>query len=93
MCMREVSTEMFSVMQWQMHSKCVENPVVEGFMMCPSAVKTEVTAANFASDGSNLEASPSHWEQMGMIYWAIAPPRGTILMAQLSVEIYLADSF
>lgn len=66
MFMREVGTEMFSVMQWQMHSKYIENPVVQGFMIGPS-VKTEVTVSNSASNGSNLEASPSHWEPIEMI--------------------------
>lgn len=42
-------------------------------------------------DGTNLDDHPSHQQSVGTIYGAIAFLRGTILMAELAVKIYLAD--
>ena len=47
----------------------VEDAVVPGLRIGPSAVNTEVTVSDSTSGSGHPEASPSHQQTVRMIYW------------------------
>lgn len=57
-------------------STCAEDPACRGQCSALQLFNTEVTVSNSTSDGSNLEARPSHQSSMGMIYWCYCTSQG-----------------